>query len=156
MKKTFVIILAIIVAIVMLALAGFIGILVGYSAGEDDGSMSGYDLGYDACMAKIMGDVWLVEVTEKTIKITDRYLDGKIDAGEACNKIESIAEMYIGNKDNLETGFGNILQSGINAIYYGIHLTTYDEASEEDIAEYNTKLLETRNFVAKNLGMSER
>lgn len=155
MKKTVIIIVAVIVAIVMLLLAGIVGLLLGYSAGEDDGKKSGYDLGYDACMAKLVGDVWLVETAEETIEIADEYFDGKINASKANKEIGIIAERYIGDKTEMKTELGNLLRDGINVIHAGIGLTTYEEASEE-VEEYNAQTLKTRNFMARHLGMAER
>lgn len=156
MKKTLIIVSAIIVAVVMLVLAIVVGILLGYSAGEDDGRTSGYDLGYDACMAKLTGDVWLVETAEETIEIADKYLDGKMSASVANKEIGAVAERYIGDKTEMKTELGNLLRDSINVIHAGIGLTTFENVSKEKAIEYNTQTLETRNFMARYLGIAER
>lgn len=156
MKKTLIIVSAVIAAVVMLVLAMVVGIFLGYSAGEDDGRTSGYDLGYDACMTMLTGDVWLVETAQKTIEIADKYLDEKMSASVANKEIGVIAERYIGDKTEMKTELGNLLRDGINVIHAGIGLTTFEDVSIEKAIEYDAQTLKTRNFIAKYLGIAER
>lgn len=156
MKKTVIIIVAVIVAIVMLLLTGIVGLLIGYSEGKREGFSNGYDIGYDACMTKLTGDIWLVEVAEKTIEIADKYLDGEMSASVANKEIGVIAERYIGDKTEMKTELGNLLRDGINVIHAGIGLTTFEDVSKEKTIEYDAQTLKTRNFMAKHLGIAER
>ena len=155
MKKSLIII-AIIVVIIVSTLTGVLGMHLGRKAEEKEGFSTGYEIGYDACMAKLTGDVWLVETTEKTIEIVDKYLDGKIDALAARVQIQVEAERYIGDQSELKTGCGELLRNGINAMYLGIELTRRSGVTAEEIAEYNAQLLKTRNTIAKHIGIAER